>query len=120
MASTVSKGNYYKRKTKVWFEKRGYTVQLTEFMCAMVVKGRCFYRKIDIFGSDGIAMNGKEIIFWNSKATTKDRKDGVSKMASECKIEFAKYPFPSCVSKQAIIWLPRVKEPLVFDFHLST
>jgi len=115
MPSTVSRGNYYKRKSKEWYEKQGYTVQLTEFMCATVVKGRCFYRKIDIFGSDGIAMNGKEIIFWNSKATTPDRKDGIAKMKSKTKLEFEKYPFPKSVKRQAIIWQPRQK-PLIVNY----
>lgn len=109
MASTVKRGNYYKCKSKEWYESKGYTVQLTEFMCATVIKGRCFYRKIDIFGADGIAMNGEEIIFWNSKATTPEVKDGVSKMKSSAKIEFAKYPFPKNVKLQAIIWQPRQK-----------
>jgi hypothetical protein len=112
MASTTSKGNYYKRKSKEYYEKLGYTVQLTEFMCAMVVKGKCFYRKIDIFGSDGIAMNGKEIIFWNSKHTVQGdirfEKHGAKK-------EFEKYPFPPSVKKQAIIWQPRQK-PVIINY----
>jgi hypothetical protein len=116
MVSTTSKGNYYKRKTKVYFEKLGYTVQLTEFVCALQVKGKCFYRKIDIFGSDGIAMNGKEIIFWNSKATTPEVKDGVSKMKSSAKLEFEKYPFPKNVKLQAVVWLPKQK-PIIFNLN---
>ena len=115
MASIVSRGNYYKRKSKEYYEKLGYTVQLTEFCCGMIIKGRCIYRKIDIFGSDGIAMNGNEVIFWNSKATTRDVQDGISKMKSSAKLEFEKYPFPTSVKKQAIIWLPR-ENPIIFDF----
>ena len=95
--SNVSKGNYYKRKTKDWYEKQGYVVQLTEFACGMIIRGRQIWRKVDIFGSDGIAIDGKEIIFWNSKATDEFVKDGVSKMKSTAKIEFAKYPFPQFV-----------------------
>lgn len=114
MASTTSRGNYYKRKSKEYYEKLGYVVQLTEFMCATVVKGRCFYRKIDIFGSDGIAMNGEEIIFWNSKATTPQVKDGISKHKSQGKLEFEKYPFPKSVKRQLIIWQPRQK-PVIID-----
>jgi hypothetical protein len=113
MASTTSRGNYYKRKTKDWYEKLGYTVQLTEFMCATVIKGKCFYRKIDIFGSDGISMNGKEIIFWNSKATTPDRVNGVSKHKSEGKLEFQKYPFPEFVKRHIVIWEPNKKPQIV-------
>jgi len=118
MPSTVKRGNYYKRKSKEYYESLGYIVQLTEFMCATVIKGRCFYRKIDIFGADGIAMNGNEIIFWNSKATTPEVKDGVSKMKSSAKIEFEKYPFPKCVKLQAIIWQPREK-PIIYNYETN-
>lgn len=112
--SNNSKGNYYKRKTREWFDKRGYTTQLTEFTCGMIVKGRCIYRKIDIFGSDGISMNGQEIIFWNSKATTPEREQGINKHKSQGKIEFAKFPFPKEVKRQLFIWEPR-KEPVIID-----
>lgn len=111
MASNSSRGNYYKRKTREYYEKLGYTVQLTEFMCATVIKGRCFYRKIDIFGSDGISMNGKEIIFWNSKSTISGR---MSQEKSGGKKDFSKYPFPPCVKRQLVIWEPR-KKPIIID-----
>lgn len=114
MASTTSRGNYYKRKTREFYEKLGYTVQLTEFMCAMVVKGRCFYRKIDIFGSDGIAMNGEEIIFWNSKHMAQGQKLNKDGQVSTSRKEFNQYPFPPFVKKQIVIWEPR-KKPIVID-----
>jgi hypothetical protein len=60
-------------------------------------------------------MNGEEIIFWNSKTTTLEVKDGVSKMKSSAKMEFEKYSFPKCVKRQAIIWLPKQK-PIIYDF----
>lgn len=111
MASNSSRGNYYKRKTKEYYEKLGFTVQLTEFMCATVIKGRCFYRKIDIFGSDGIAMNGKEIIFWNSKSTISNR---MAQEKSGGKKDFNQFPFPACVKRQLVIWEPR-KQPIIID-----
>jgi len=115
MASTNSRGNYYKKRSKEYYESLGYTVQLTEFVTSRPVGGgKIIYVKKDVFGSDGIAMNGKEIIFWNSKATTEDREDGVSKMKSETKKEFEKYPFPPVVKRQAIIWLPR-KKPIIIS-----
>lgn len=115
MASTTSKGNYYKVKTKKFYEDNGFTVQITEFMCGrMIPGGRMIYVKKDIFGSDLIAMNGTEIIFVNSKATTEDRKDGITKMKSEGKVEFEKYPFPPGVKRQVAIWLPR-KDPIIID-----
>lgn len=116
MASTTSRGNYYKRKTKVWFEKQGYTVQLTEFLTTRFIgEGKTIYVKKDVFGSDGIAMNGKEIIFWNAKHTLggdiRFEKHGAKK-------DFAKYPFPPCVKLQAIIWQPRQK-PTVINYAVQ-
>jgi hypothetical protein len=115
MASTTSKGNYYKRKSKEYYEKLGYYTVITEFITSIKTSKGTFYRKIDIVGSDGLSMNGKEIIFWNSKATTEDREDGITKMKSEAKKEFEKYPFPEHVKRQAIIWLPK-KKPIIFEF----
>ena len=105
--SSVSKGNYYKRETKAWYEKRGYVCEYGEFTCSIALGRRTIYRKIDIFGADVICMDGKEIIFANSKATDEFREDGVSKMKSEAKIKFSKYPFPPGVKKQVVIWQPR-------------
>ncbi len=113
MASNSSRGNYYKKRSKEYYESLGYTVQITEFMCATAIKGRCFYRKIDIFGSDGIAMNGKELIFWNSKAVTGDRRY-VSDAIREGTAEFDKYPFPSDAKLQLVIWEPR-KDPVIHN-----
>lgn len=112
MASTTSRGNYYKRKTKDYYEKLGYVVQLTEFMCASVFKGKCFYRKIDIFGSDGIAMNGEEIIFWNSKHST-TTKESMDRIINYGKADFEKYPFPDYVKKQIVMWQPRKKPEII-------
>lgn len=112
MSSKSSRGNYYKNRTKLWYEARGYTVQLTEFTCArMIPGGRVVYKKIDIFGSDGIAMNGKEIIFWNSKSV----QDGqIAREKSTGKKEFLQYPFPPLVKLHLVIWEPR-KKPKVYE-----
>ncbi|MBX4188190.1 MAG: hypothetical protein KW793_03600 [Candidatus Doudnabacteria bacterium] len=114
MATTTTRGNYYKRRTKDFFEKQGYTVQLTEFMCATVIKGRCFYRKIDILGSDGIAMKEDEIIFWNSKHCTTDDKNNIDTQIRQAKKEFGKYPFPNFVKRQVVFWKPH-KQPIIID-----
>lgn len=113
MASTTSRGNYYKVKTKAWYEARGYTVQLTEFLTARPIGGgRLIYSKKDVFGSDGIAMNGAEIIFWNSKAASSPRQ--VIDLKSKGKREYARFPFPKSVKLQLVIWEPR-KDPVIFD-----
>lgn len=111
MASSVSRGNYYKRKTRDWFEERGYAVQLTEFLTARPVGGRTIHSKRDVFGADGIAMNGEEIIFWNAKSTVSGQ---VSWHKSTGLSEFRKYPFPPSVKRQLFIWEPR-KEPIIVE-----
>lgn len=111
--STVQRGNYYKQRTKKHYEKLGYTVQLTEFSCATFFQGRCIYRKIDIFGSDGIAMNGSEIIFWNSKHTATDNNDSYNEQMRQAKKEFGSYPFPKSVKRHIVMWKPRQKPEVV-------
>jgi hypothetical protein len=113
--STSSRGNYYKLKTKKFLESKGFTVQLTEFVSSRPIgNGKMIWTKKDVFGSDGIAMNGEEIIFWNAKATTSDVVQGINKHKSQGKIEFAKFPFPNCVKRKLYIWEPR-KEPVIID-----
>ena len=113
--STVSRGNYYKVKTKKFLESKGFTVQLTEFVSSRPIgNGKMIWMKKDVFGSDGIAMNGIDIIFWNAKATTEDVTQGINKHKSAGKMEFSKYPFPPCVKRQLYIWQPR-KQPIVID-----
>jgi len=111
MASSVSRGNYYKKKSKEHYEKLGYTVQITEFMCGrQIAPGKIIYQKRDVFGSDGIAMNGKEIIFWNSKSTDVGQ---ISWLECTGRKEFEKYPFPDCVKRQLIIWEPKKKPKII-------
>jgi len=61
--------------------------------------------KKDLWGADGIAMNEKEIIFWNAKAGKKHLAEG--------KKEFEKYPFPPFVKKWIVGWIPGQKEPII-------
>lgn len=103
MTNTTSRGNYYKKKTKEYFERLGYTVQLTEFVSTRPLGGgKVIWVKKDVFGADGIAMNGEEIIFWNSKHFTGTNTKSNEK--SSGKKDFAKYPFPKCVKLQLVIW----------------
>lgn len=113
--STVSKGNYYKKSTQKWFEDRGYFVQLTEFVSARPIGGgRLLWSKKDVCGSDGIAMNGEEIIFWNAKHCTTNDKNNIDTQIRHGKKEFMKYPFPSCVKRQLFMWQPR-QQPVIID-----
>lgn len=114
MSTTTSRGNYYKKRTKEYYEALGYTVQITEFMCGrQIAPGKIIYVKKDVFGSDGIAMNGTEIIFWNSKHFT-----GTNTLANEKsqgKKEFRKYPFPKTVKRVLVIWEPRKRNPTIVN-----
>ena len=94
----------------------GYTVQLTEFMCGMIIKGRCLYRKIDVFGSDGISMNGDEIIFWNSKHCSTSDKNNINTQIKDGIKDFQKFPFPSSVKRHLVMWEPR-KKPVITEVH---
>jgi hypothetical protein len=114
MTSTTSRGNYYKKRTKDYFEKLGYTVQLTEFMTTRPIgAGKFIYIKKDVFGSDGISMNGKEIIFWNSKHCATDDKNNIDTQTRKAKKDFEKFPFPDCVKRQIIMWKPRKKPDVI-------
>ncbi len=113
MSSTVSRGNMYKKKTMEMYQKLGYVVQLTEFNTARYIgPKRLVFVKKDVFGADGISMNGKEIIFWNSKHGT--TASGLKDSLYSGKKDFAKFPFPGSVKRQIVFWEPR-KKPVVID-----
>ncbi len=111
--SNVKQGNYFKKKTKLYLKNLGYDVQYSEFTCGRKIPGRMLYIKIDIFGSDMIAMNGKEILFVNAKSTIQGNK-GVTDMKKKGCDEFKNYPFPKCVKRQLYIWEPR-KKPIIIN-----
>lgn len=109
--STVKRGNYYKKKTQKWFEEKGYTVELTEFVCGRPIgDNKIIYMKKDILASDGIAYNEKEFILWNSKHTDTG---SISDQKSKGKKAFEEIKTPPFIEKQLIIWQPRVKQPEV-------
>lgn len=115
MASTTSRGNRYKVKTKQWFIDRGYVCEYTEKLQAIFTPKGVIYQKSDLWGSDGVAMNGKEIIFWNSKSTLQEKK-GIGIEKARGSTEFRKYPYPTFVKLQLFIWEPR-KEPIIVEVN---
>lgn len=116
MASTVQRGNYYKLRTRDMYEKAGYTTQLSEFTCGRLIgQGKMIFTKRDVFGSDGISMNGEEIIFWNSKHATTH--ESMQEQIRQAKKEYAKYPFPPGVKIQIVMWIPKQKPTI---YHLNT
>lgn len=111
--STVKRGNYYKDKTRKWFKKKGYTVELTEFTAVRFVgKGKQIFVKKDILASDGIAYNEHEFIIWNSKHTTTG---SIANEKSSGKKDYEKIKVPKFIKKQLIIWQPRIKEPTIIE-----
>lgn len=113
MASTTSRGNYYRKKTKEYFEKLGYETQITEFVCGrQIAPNKIIYVKKDVFSSDGISMNGNDIIFWNSKHTLTGN---IANEKSSGKKDFNRHLFPECVKRQLVIWQPRIKKPTIIE-----
>lgn len=114
MPSTTSRGNYYKKKSKEYYEGLGYETQITEFMCGrQIAPGKIIYRKKDVFSSDGISMNGEEIIFWNSKYSTS--RDSEWHVIDEGTKDFQRHKFPPDIKRQLIVWKPRKKEPEIIN-----
>ena len=99
----TNKGNYYKLKTKKWFQDKGYFCDYLEKMQRIYTKGKVIFIKRDVAGADGLAMNGQEMIFWQCKLNKKNIAEAIK--------EFNKFPYPKCVERWIIVWKPRVKEP---------
>lgn len=116
--SNVQQGNRYKKKTKDWYIAHGYTTEYCEHVSSIFTPRGIIYKKSDLFGADGIAMNGKEIIFWNSKVTIQAKK-GVTDMVKKGRDEFARFPFPDTVRRVIVMWEPRQK-PVFVECGLST
>ena len=115
MASTVKRGNYYKKKTQKWFEDKGYTVELTEFVCGRPIsKDKIIYIKKDILASDGIAYNEKEFILWNSKYYDEVSSNSIDNRAKQYLKDYEEIKVPPLIKKQIIIWKPRIKEPFIY------
>ena len=109
----MNKGNYYKHKTKKWFESKGYYAEYLEKQQRFYDKKRnkVIFIKKDIAGADGMAMNENEIIFWNSKAGSSSKSAGIK--------EFAKYPFPKFVKLWLVCWKERQREPEIIEVNES-
>lgn len=101
-----AKGTYYKHRTKRWYEEHGYTCQLVErFERIITPEGRVIFHTTDVFGADGIAMNGKEVIYWNSKLGSKNIAEGFK--------QFNKWPWPPGNIKVVVQWEKRAREPII-------
>ena len=101
----IKKGSYYRLKTKKWYEAQGYEVSNAEVTKMAFFSGKLVPIRKDIFGADLIAMNGKEILFIQSKTHHTDMSKGAK--------EFEKFPFPKSVKRLVIRWEPRSRFPII-------
>jgi len=58
-----TKGKYYEKKTKLYYEKKGYSVYNLESSKTIWTPKGMIFRTSDICGADLMAMNGIDIIF---------------------------------------------------------
>lgn len=103
------KGDYYKIKTKKWFLSQGYQCEYLEKLQRIYSKGKIFYIKKDLFYSDGLAINDKEIIFWNSKLNRNHIAEGRNKYS------LLNTPKSPCIKKWLVIWKPRCANPDIIE-----
>jgi len=103
--STKSKGNYYKLKTKKYYEDKGYNVQNMEVpQRAFNPKTKqVFYVRRDILGADLLAYNKEQLILIQVKLNHKHDAEAIR--------EFMKYDLPDFVERIVVVWVPRAKEP---------
>ncbi|MEM2615753.1 MAG: hypothetical protein QXO44_03295 [Thermoplasmatales archaeon] len=102
-----NKSNYYRWKTKKWFQDKGYHVEYVEVYRRIVKENKTILLKKDLFGADMIAMNANEIIFANSVFGRKN-------IAKHVK-EFEKYPFPDFVERWIVVWDKGKREPEIVE-----
>lgn len=108
---STTKGTYYRKRTKEWFDKRGYRTEYLEKYSRGFLKGRVFIMKKDLFASDGLSIGNGEIIFWNSKLGRDHISHGIK--------DFKKIGFPKCpqIKVWLVIWEPNARDPDIVDVN---
>ena len=102
----MNKGNYYKLKTRDWFKKKGYAVEIIEKMHRIYTGGKVIFIKRDVFGADIMACNDTETILANSVF-------GRANVAARIK-EFKKYPNGG-LKRWIVVWETRAQEPEIIE-----
>ena len=105
----MTKGNYYKYKSKKWLEEKGYKVEYLEKLQRIYDKknNKVIFVKVDLFASDILAISKDEIIFVQVKLNKKNIAEAIK--------EFNKYPFPNFATRWVLVWTPRVGEPEIVN-----
>lgn len=108
---SVSKGNYYRIKSKSWLERKGYTVAYLELYGRIFVNGKIIFTKKDLFASDLLAMkkDTPELIFVNSVFNTKN-------IAKHIK-NFLAQPIPmnDVIKCWLLVWKERAHDPEIIN-----
>ena len=107
MKKKTNTGNADKKKTRDFYREQGYQSEYVEHLQSIFIPGRMIYKKTDLFASDGVSINGKEIIFWNSKGRTAKDKGTLGSSLRK----FDEHPFPDFVIREVVCWEPRKKTP---------
>jgi hypothetical protein len=110
----ANKGDYYRYKTKKWFQDLGYKTEYLEQRQRIYTKGKVIFVKRDLFASDGLSMNEDLMIFWQCKLNKKNIADAIK--------EFSKFPFPDSkeVERWIVVWEPRKREPEIIKVSKET
>jgi hypothetical protein len=101
--SAVSRGNYYKLRTKRWLEQKGYQVAFLE----RVLWIRKVPVKHDQFASDLLAMNEDSLIFVQVKLNRAN--------VARAREEFRRHVFAPGAQRWIVVWEPRAREPDILD-----
>lgn len=102
--SSYSKGNTGKYRTKKWFLEQGYNVEYLE-----ILRMYPFPHKQDILQSDGVAYKKDEFILFQAKYNSVVK----SKNVADAVKKYRALELPKCIQKWIIVWMPRVKSPII-------
>jgi len=115
-----SRANYYRYRTKRWFQEKGYCCEYLETYRKIYDKERkkAFFIRRDLFAADGISMNRDRIIFWNSKFGLPDVQETKINEGIEA---FMKFPYPLCehIERWLVLWKKRAREPEIIVIEES-
>lgn len=106
MPTAVSRGQYYKQRSKRWLEAQGYTVAFLERLLYVQGKYGLVPVKRDQMGADLLAVNHERVIFAQVKSGDTWR----SQLAA-ARAEFAKYPLAPGCDQVILGWPPRTRQP---------
>lgn len=104
--SNVSRGTYYRYKTKKYLIAKGYEVEYLERLQRIQKPGgKAIWIKRDIFGCDLVAMDGNEVLWVQIKLGEKHIAEG--------RKEFWNHKFPTDAKRVIFVWERNAREPLV-------